>query len=232
MTQGYSYAATRRAADDTPARFISLAYNHLFGAILAFAAIQAVLFQTGWAISIAQAFTGTRWLFVFSGYLLVNWIAIHVAHTEQSLTSQYLALAGVVVAEAIIFVPILVSASHVAPGGLSSAALVTTLGFAGLTGIAFVMRKDFSFLRGILMWGGIVALVLIVAGVIFGFQFGTLFSVTMLALAGASVLGDTSNVIHHFPEDRYVAASLELFSSAVFMFWYVLRLFIMSVLDE
>jgi FtsH-binding integral membrane protein len=228
MTQGYSYVANSRAAVDTRARFISLTYNHLFGAILAFAAIQVVLFQTGLAISITQALAGTSWLLVLGGFVLVSWIASRVAHTAQSLASQYLALAGSVVAEAIIFVPLLVIADHVAPGAISSAALVTMLGFAGLTGVAFVTRKDFSFLRGILMWGGIVALVLIVAGVIFGFQLGTFFSVAMVALAGAAILYDTSNVIHHFPEDRYVAASLELFSSVALMFWYVLRLFISS----
>jgi len=30
----------------------------------------------------------------------------------------------------------------------------------------------------------------------------------------------------YFPEDRYVAAALQLFSSVALMFWYVLRLFI------
>jgi FtsH-binding integral membrane protein len=75
------------------------------------------------------------------------------------------------------------------------------------------------------MWGGIVAMVLIVAGVIFVFQMGTFFSVAMVALAGASILYDTSNVLHHYSEDRYVAASLELFASVALMLWYVLRLF-------
>jgi len=47
-----------------------------------------------------------------------------------------------------------------------------------------------------------------------------------VALAGASILYDTSNVLHHFPEDRHVGAALELFSSVAMMFWYVLRIFI------
>jgi hypothetical protein len=63
-----------------------------------------------------------------------------------------------------------------------------------------------------LFWGGISALVLIVAGVAFGFQLGTHFSVAMVALAGAAILYDTSNVPHHYPEDRHVAAALELFA--------------------
>ena len=63
---------------------------------------------------------------------------------------------------------------------------------------------------------------------IFGFQLGTFFSVAMVGLAGASILYDTSNVLLRFPEDRYVGAALELFSSVAMMFWYVLRIFIGS----
>ena len=66
---------------------------------------------------------------------------------------------------------------------------------------------------------------LIASSLIFGFELGTFFSVAMVGLAGASILYDTSNVLHHYPEDRYVGASLELFSSVALMFWYVLRLF-------
>jgi hypothetical protein len=132
------------------------------------------------------------------------------------------------VAEAIIFVPLLFIANHFAPGVITSAVAVTFLGFTGLSLVAFFTRKDFSFLRGILCWGGIVALVLIGAGAIFGFQLGTYFSVAMVALAGGAILYDTSNILHHYPEDRYVAAALELFASVALMFWYVLRLFLSS----
>ena len=100
------------------------------------------------------------------------------------------------------------------------------LGFAGLTAVAFTTRKDFSFLGALLRWGGIVAIVAIAAGVVFGFQMGTWFSVAMVGFAGAAILYDTSNVIHHYPEDRYVAASLQLLASVALMFWYVLRIFL------
>ena len=59
---------------------------------------------------------------------------------------------------------------------------------------------------------------------IFGFQLGTWFSVAMIGFAGVAVLYDTSNIIHNFPEDRYVAAAMQLFASIALMFWYVLRL--------
>jgi len=38
-------------------------------------------------------------------------------------------------------------------------------------------------------------------------------------------LRDTSAIIHHYPTDKHVAASLELFASVALMFWYLLRLF-------
>ena len=72
------------------------------------------------------------------------------------------------------------------------------------------------------------ALVLIAAGTLFGFQLGTFFSVAMVAFAGAAILYDTSNIIHHYSEDRYVAAALELFASVALMFWYILSLFLSS----
>ena len=51
---------------------------------------------------------------------------------------------------------------------ITSAALVTLLGFGGLTAVAFTTRKDFSFLGGMLRWAFIVALVAIVGAVLFG----------------------------------------------------------------
>jgi len=75
-----------------------------------------------------------------------------------------------------------------APGTIDSATLVTLLGAGGLMVVAHQTRKDFSFLRAILMWGGIVALLAIVGGAIFGFQLGTWFSVAMIGFAGVAAL--------------------------------------------
>lgn len=69
-------------------------------------------------------------------------------------------------------------------------------------------------------------MVAIVASLIFGFTLGTLFSVAMVVLAGTSILYDTSNIIRHYPEDRYVGAALQLFASVAMMFWYILRIFL------
>ena len=213
--------------EQSRATFVSRTYTHLFGAITAFTLIEIFLFKSGLADPMARAMLGVSWLFVLGGFVVVSWLASRVAHTATSKAAQYGALAGFVAAEAIIFVPLLWMANNYA-GMLTSAVAVTFLGFTGLSLVAFFTRKDFSFLRGILCWGGIIALVLIVAGTIFGFQLGTFFSVAMIALAGGAILYDTSNILHHYPEDRYVGAALELFASVALMFWYVLRLFLSS----
>lgn len=209
----------------TRGTFVSRTYAHLFGAVCAFILIETFLFKTGLAATIARTLLGVSWLLVLGGFVVVSWLASRTAHMTASKGAQYAALAAYVVAESIIFVPLLYIADQVAPGAITSAAAVTFLAFAALTAVVFLTGKDFSFLRGLLFWGGIIALALIVGGVVFGFQLGTYFSVAMVGLAGAAILYDTSNVLHHYPEDRYIAAALELFASVALMLWYVLRLF-------
>ena len=213
-------------------RFIMQTYNHLFGAIALFTLIEIALFKSGWADPIAKFMLSVHWLFILGAFMIVGWFSSRAAATAKSLGSQYLALLAFVVAEALIFVPLLYWANKQSfeqfgePGTIITRAAGTTiLGCAGLTLVAFYTRKDFSFLRGILMWSFVVALVLIVASVVFGFQLGTWFSVAMIGFAGAAVLYDTSNVLHRYEEDRYVAASLQLFASIAMMFYYVLMLF-------
>ena len=220
-----SYTPVSELSVDSRSSFIWRTYGHVAAAILLFAGIETYLFETGIALPLAQSMLGLNWLLILGGFMVVGWLATHVAHTVQSKPLQYVALVGFVVAEAIIFLPLLAMAMAVQPGIIESAVGVTLLGTAGLTAVAFITRKDFSFLRGILVWGGILAIIGIVASVLFGFEMGTWFSVAMIGFAGAAVLYDTSNILHHYPEDRYVGAALQLFASVALMFWYVLRLF-------
>ena len=228
--QSHGYAQTARLARpavESRARFIARTYNTLFLAILAFTGIEVALFTSGIADVLAPALGG-NWLIVLGGFMVASWLGSHVAHSAQSPVAQYAALGGFVFAEALVFTPILWIANMRFPGAIQSAALVTFVGFGGLTAVAFTTRKDFSFLGGLLRWGGIVALVLIGASLLFGFSLGVFFSVAMVGFAGAAILYDTSNVIRHFPEDRHVAAALQLFSSVALLFWYVLRIFMAS----
>lgn len=213
-------AGTARAA------FVRRTYLHLFAAILAFTGLEAALFLSGLAYPIARAMLSVNWLLVLGGFVVAGWLFGGMAHRAETPAAQYGALAGYVVVEALIFVPLLALAEVAAPGAIRSAAVATLLGFTGLTAVAMTTGKDFSFLGGIVRWGMIVALVAIVCGVLFGWELGTFFSVAMIALAGAAILYDTSNVLRRYPEDRHVAAALSLFASVALMFWYVLRLFI------
>ena len=226
MEDYYPPATVSEMDVDSRGKFVSRTYAHLFGAICGFMAIEAALFKSGLADKIAQTLLGISWLAVLGGFVVVSWLASRAAHSATSKAAQYGALAAYVAAESILFVPLLWIANNVAPGAITSAATVTFLAFSALTAVVFVTGKDFSFLRGLLFWGGIMALALIVGGVAFGFQLGTYFSVAMVGFAGAAILYDTSNVLHHYPEDRYVAAALELFASVALMLWYVLRIFI------
>ena len=204
--------------------FVWKTYAHVVGAILAFAGVSAYLFQAGISERIAGPMLN-NWLLVLGAFMLVGWGASHVAHRVQSVPAQYAALAFFVVAEALIFAPLLFIAASIQPGIIEAAAGVTVMGSVGLIAVAMITRKDFSFLRGLLVWGGILALVAIVSAMIFGFQLGTWFMVAMIGFAGAAVLYDTSNILHHYPKHLYVAASLELFASIALMFWYVLQFF-------
>lgn len=226
MQQQMNYpGAVAQASASDRSEFIWKTYAHVVGAILAFAAIEMYLFSSGVAQAIAAPLA-SNWLFVLGGFMLVGWGASHVAHRLESTAAQYGAFAVFIVAEAIIFTPLLYAAVLRNPAIIESAAGVTVLGCVGLIATAMVTRKDFSFLRGILVWGFFLALAAIVGALIFGFHLGTWFSVAMIGFAGAAVLYDTSNIMHHYPQDRHVAAAMSLFASIALMFWYVLQLFL------
>ena len=217
-------AALRPGAASAQARFLTRVYLHLFGALAALVAFEVALFRTGAAAAITRAIAPVPWLLILAAFMVVGWLASRAAWRLESPAAQYAALAVYVVANGLILVPLLVRAEAAAPGTIASAAQVTLLGAGILTLVVFVTGRDFSFLRSLLVWGGAVALVLIVAALLFGLRLGTWFSVAMIALAGASILYDTSKLLRR-RHRRHVAAALGLFASTAMMFWYVLRLF-------
>jgi len=217
-------AAFPRGGIDSRSIFISRTYTHLVAGILGFILVEMGLFESGLAIQVARFMFSFNWFLIMGAFMLTGWLASRTAQTSTSIGMQYFAYAAYVLAEALIFVPLLYLADSKAPGTIDSAVLVTSLGAGGLMFVAHRTRKDFSFLRAILMWGGVLAIVAMIGGAVFGFQLGTWFSVAMIGFAGAAVLYDTSNIIHYYPEDRYVSAAMQLFASIALMFWYVLRL--------
>ena len=208
--------------------FIWKCYAHVVGAILSLIAVEYYLFSSGAAASIAGAMMQSP-MAVMIGFIALSWGASHVAHRLESTTAQYAAFAAFVVLWAVMFVPILAMAmiygEQRGVNIIEDAAVVTVFGCAALIATVMITRRDFSFLRGVMVWGFFIAIGLIIASWAFGFHLGTWFSVGMIGFAGIAVLYDTSNIMHHYPQDKYVAASMALFASIAMMFFYILRLF-------
>lgn len=220
------------AADAAPverARFIRKTYLHLAGAILAFVGLEYFLFSSGAADTIAATMFGGRfsWFIVLALFMGVAFLANWWANSQTSKTMQYLGLGLYVVAESVIFVPLLFIAANYGGGGetIIKAGVVSLGLFAGLTAVVFITRKDFSFLGSILTIGGFIALGFIAASLIFGFTLGSLFAFVMVGFAATAILYSTSNVLHQYQPTQHVAASLSLFASVALLFWYILTIF-------
>jgi FtsH-binding integral membrane protein len=235
MSYGQTYAndlfAIDAAASDRAA-FLRRTYLHLFGAILAFMGLEAIIFNV---LDVNRIFAGMArggsfgMIAILIGFMAASWVARSWASNAASPAMQYLGLGLYTVAEAIFFVPILWIATQIDRGGgnvIATAGIITLLTFGGLTTIVLVSGADFSFLRVGLMIGGWAALVIAIVAAFAGFSLGLLFSAAMVVLACGFILYDTSNVLHHYRTDQHVGAALELFASVALLFWYVLRIVI------
>ncbi len=160
----------------------------------------------------------------------VSMLATWWANSQTSKAMQYMGLGLYIVAEVIIFLPLLYIVASYSDGYqiFAKAGLVTGGLFLGLTSVVFLTRKDFSFLGPILAIGGFVALGLIAASLLFGFTLGNIFSFVMVAFAGAAILYQTSGILHQYRPNQHVAASLALFASVALLFWYIIRIFMGS----
>jgi FtsH-binding integral membrane protein len=212
------------------AGFLVKVYQHLLGAVVAFVLFETLLFATGAAKGIYDFISGASaaWFLILGAFMVVNWMATQAAHDLTNHARQYGGLFGLAAGEALIFAPFLYYVFNEGGGGtatVGAAVVVTALGFAGLSVVGLVTRKDLSFLRPIVMWGGIMALVLIASALLFGLDLGVWFSLAMVGLAGVSILYQTQTILRRYPEEAYVGASVQLFASVMLLFWYVLRLF-------
>lgn len=218
--------AVATAGVDERMSFIRKTYAHLGGAVGAFILLETLFLQTELAYRWATWALQGSWLVVLALFIGVAWLAERWARSDTSRAMQYLGLGLYVVAEVFIFAPLLLLAPMVSGDVdiIAKAGFITLLLFAGLTGTVFITRKDFSFLRGILGVGVLVAFGIIVASFIWGFALGSLFAGAMVLLAAGFILYDTSQVLAHYRPTQYVAASLALFASIALMFWYVIQL--------
>lgn len=214
--------------------FYKKTYLHVAGAIGIFALLTTFLIQQGFGKVMIGLLSKSEysWLIVLGLFMGVSWIANKWAHSGTSRNVQYAGLGLFIIAESIIFLPLMYMAVVFTDGNaLSSAGIVTGFLVLGISSLAFITKKDFGFLGKYLMIGGFVAMGTIVAGILFGFSLGVWFSGALVIFAGFSLLHSTSNLIHHYNEEQYVAASLALFSDIALMFYYLVQIFI-SVSDD
>lgn len=230
----YSYPAVMAdmATEDARATFIKRTYIHLLGAILTCIAIDALiltLFDAQLAPLVGMVTRGWNWLFVLGAFMAVSYIAERWACSNVSRQMQYIGLGVYVLAEALILVPLLyIAQSFGPPGVIESAGLVTSIVFGGLTVTVLVTKADFSFLKWGIVAGTVIAFGLIAVAIITGgVSLGLWFSVAMVVLACGIILYNTSNVLHRYNTEQYVAASLTLFASIALLFWYILQIFMM-----
>ncbi|NAS12988.1 Bax inhibitor-1/YccA family protein [Poritiphilus flavus] len=209
--------------------FYKRTYAHLAGAVLLFVLVETLFFQIEPLVLFALSLTeGVKWLLLLGGFMLVTNYAERLSVKNENTGTQYAALILYVIAEAFIFIPLIFIAIAVAQDGgfsiLNQAAILTLSLFTGLSAVVFLTKKDFSFLKSALTIGFFIAIGLIVAGVLFGFNLGLWFSVGMIVLASGSILYQTSNMIHKYQSHQHVAASLGLFASLMLLFWYILSI--------
>ena len=230
----YSGTLVANASEAERANFIRKTYLHLGGAILAFAVVEALLIKSGVAESFVHLLQGSKWMWlvVMGLFMGVSYIADKWAHSAISKEMQYAGLGLFVVAEAIVFMPLLYIAQMKAPTVIPQAGLLTLLLVGGITFTAFTTRKNFSFLGPVLSIGSWIALGVIALSILFGFNLGLFFSAIMVVFAAASVLYTTSNIIHEYHTEQHVAASLALFSSVGLMFWYLVQMLMSLTGDD
>ena len=208
------------------ATFYRKTYSHVAIALLAFIVVEAILINTvPESLIFSMVSSPFVWLFILGGFWLGSMLANKWTQAQDKST-QYRGLGIYVLLEAIIFLPMIYIAIDLSDGLaiISQAGIITLSLFAGLTAVVFLTRVDFSFLRTILVVGGFLALGLIVAGALFSFDLGLWFSVAMVAVAAGGILYETYNIKNVYSTDQYVGAALQLFSSVMLLFWYVLRI--------
>lgn len=215
------------AGADARVTFIRKTYAHLAGAVGLFIVFSFYLYAANVGEAIMSGIGGGYgWLLILGGFVLCAYLAQSLARSDRPLGVQYLGLALFTFAESIVFSPLIFLAGHFAPQTLPTAALVTGITFAGLTGYTLLSHKDFSFMGGILTVIGFAALGFIIASVFFHFSMGTImvFTAIMIVYAACSILYSTSNVMRYYRADQYVAAALDLFAAVAILFYYILML--------
>lgn len=210
------------------AAFYRKTYSNVAFGVIAFIVFESLLLRIEPLVGFMMGLQGYSWLFLLGGFMAVTWFAQNLTYRNADRSRQYAGYLLYILAEAVIFVPLLYLAMNFGGGPqmIAQAGIITGTLFLGLTAAVLMTKTDFSFLRTGLTIGFFIAIGLIVAGTIFGFNLGLWFSVGMVLLAAGSILYSTFQIKNEFGTDQYVPAALSLFASLMLLFWYVLQILI------
>ena len=204
------------------ASFLRKTYTHLFGAVLAFIGLEYVLFTSGIALTIAPILNN-NWILLIGGFTLIGFLTNYFSCQNSSIPLQYAQMALMIVMQAIIFVPILVIAVYYTDISLLiNAAMISVAMFAALTAYVSYTGINFSFLGPFLLVIGLAAFIAIIGAILLEVTLGFYFAIAMVVFAAATVLYQTSNVLHEYGPGQHVMAATGLFSSVAILFYYVL----------
>src|SRR5687768_8159555 len=121
------------------ATFIRQTYLHLAVAVLAFVGLEWALLSTSLPetmLSMIAESGRVGWLVVLGGFIGATWIADRWAKSSTNVGMQYLGLSLYVVAEAVIFLPLLyIAGEFYRPDLIPTAGILTAIIFCGLTAI-------------------------------------------------------------------------------------------------
>ena len=137
--------------EDRKVAFYKKTYTHLALAVLLFVVVEWAFFQSEAIVNFAFSMTqGWKWLLMLGGFMFATNYAEKMALNNHNINQQYAGLILYVVAEAFIFIPLIGMAMMIAASGgdniLNQAAILTLSLFTGLSAVAILTKKDFSFL--------------------------------------------------------------------------------------
>ena len=152
-----TFSLSDSAANSLPAEraaFIRRTYSHLAVALLLFTGLEYYLVHAPFAAKLASTMTGgMSWLIVLGLFMGVSYIANKLATSGSSQQMQYLGLGLFIIAEAIVFLPLLFLATHFGGEGLiPTAGLMTLLLVGGITATVLITKKDFPLWAVFFRW--------------------------------------------------------------------------------
>jgi FtsH-binding integral membrane protein len=234
--------------------FLRKTYAHLGVSLLAFAAITGALFkyapQLTWKLSTLAGTSLGAMLGLLVVLVFLMYGAERLARSSTSRGLQYAGLLLGIALQTFMLLPLIwilmLKFSHFTPNEwammrhgvmiptlngaaasiLFQAVVITLAIFLGLTLVVFITKKDFSFMRGILVVASFGVMGILFASLLFSFSLGAVFSGFVVMLMAGWILYETSAIMQYYPPTAHVAAALSLFVIIATMFRFILQILI------